>query len=427
LAALFRLTPVGHFLPVGYNARREANVSPLTITLLGAAVLLTRVGQVLYTTGLCRSKNAAATAVRMLADLCVATLMFWAVGAAVLGQESNPVFAIDAKRLIGISGASGDTFFYTAVVLVATGAVGGTLAERSKFLPGCAASALLAGLLVPVAGHWTAGGWLARWGFRDVAGAAFVHLTAGVCAAAGAALLGPRTGKYNRDGSANMIPGHNIPLAAAGVLAMLAAWVPYVVGCAILRHRQGASLAEPINVLLAAAAGGAVSTMLAQVRYGKPDVVLSMAGVLGGLVSITAVAGTLGTGAAVLIGGVAGLLVPLSMIALDLLAHLDDPTGGVSIHGVGGLWGVLAAGIFAPGGGITERLKLLGVQALGAAAVVLLAGALSVALFAALRATVGLRLREADEYDGLDLAEHDIGAYPDFQQTTIKSYHLREA
>ena len=397
------------------------------IAILGAAVLLMRVGQVLYATGMCRSKNAAGTATRVVADLCVSVLLFWAVGAAVLGQKSNPVFGVDPTLLFGWYGPTTETFFHATVVLVATGAVGGTLAERSKFLPACAASALLAGLVVPVASNWAWGGWLAQWGFRDVAGASSVHLAAGVCAAAGAALVGPRTGKYNRDRSANMIPGHNIPLAAAGVLAMLAAWVPYVFGCALLHRNVGNDFGEPMNVLLSAAAGGAVSIALAQVRYGKPDVVLSMAGVLGGLVAITAVGGTAGTGAAVLIGGVAGLLVPLSMIALDLLAHIDDPTGGVSIHGVGGLWGVLAAGIFAPGGGITERLKLLGVQAVGATAVVLLAGALSVALFAGLRATVGLRLREADEYDGLDLAEHDIGAYPDFQQTTIKSYHLREA
>jgi Amt family ammonium transporter len=260
----------------------------------------------------------------------------------------------------------------------------------------------------------------------DVAGASSVHLSAGVCAAVGAAFVGSRNGKYNRDGSANMIPGHNIPLAAAGVLAMLVAWVPYLVGSASLRAPMSVTTIEPMNVLLAAAAAGAASMALARIRYGKPDVVLTLTAVLGGLVSISAAGGRVGTGSAVLIGAVGGLVVPLAAIALDLLAHLDDPTGGVAIHAVGGLWGTLAAGLFAPVG-VVDRLKLLGVQALGAVAIVALAAALSVALFAVLRATAGLRVREADEYDGLDLAEHDIGAYPDFQQTTIKSYHLREA
>lgn len=396
------------------------------IVLLGAALMLVRVGQLLYATGLCRSKNAAGMAVRLVADFCAATLAFWAVGAAILLQRSNPVFAFDWRAVLSADAMNAELFFHAALALVATGAVGGALAERSKFLPAWAASALLAGLIVPVAGRWVWGGWLARLGMVDVAGASAVHLSAGVCAAVGAALVGPRTGKYNRDGSANIIPGHNLPLAVAGVLVMLVAWVPYVLGSAMAHGSASGSLREPMNVLLAAAAAGAASMTLAQLRYGKPDAVLSLIGVMGGLVSITAAGGTVGTTSAVFIGAVAGVIVPLSTIALDLLAHLDDPTGGVSIHAVGGLWGALAAGIFAPLG-MVERLKLVGVQALGAAAVIALAAAASLALFAILKATVGLRLREADEYDGLDLAEHDIGAYPDFQQTMIKSYHLREA
>jgi Amt family ammonium transporter len=398
----------------------------LNIVLLGAALLLMRVGQVLYATGLCRSKNAAGTAVRVLADACVAVLCFWAVGAAILLQRSNGVFGVDAGLLLGRHGMSGETFFYAAVVLVATGPVVGALAERSKFMVGLGASTLLAAFVVPIAGRWAWGGWLAQIGFRDVAGAAPVHVAAGACAAAGAMLLGPRTGKYNRDGSANMIPGHNIPMAAAGVLTMLVAWVPYVVGCALLHGGASTLLVEPMNVLLAAAAAGAAAMGLAQVRYGKPDIVLALTGILGGLVAISAAGGTVGTGSAVLIGGVAGVIVPLSTIGLDLLVHLDDPTATVSIHAVGGLWGLLAAALFAPVR-FVDRLKLLGVQVAGALAVVALAGGLTFVLFAILRATVGLRLREADEYDGIDLAEHDIGAYPDFQQTMIKSYHLREA
>ena len=181
-----------------------------------------------------------------------------------------------------------------------------------------------------------------------------------------------------------------------------------------------------MNVLLAGAAGGAAAIVLAQVRYGKPDVVLTLTGLLGGLVAISAAGGGVGSVSAVLIGAVAGVLVPLCAVSLDLLAHLDDPTAGVSIHAVGGLWGTLAAGLFFPGS-FVERAKMLGVQALGAVVIAALASALSVALFVTLRATLGLRVKEADEYDGLDLAEHDIGAYPDFQQTMIKSYHLREA
>jgi Amt family ammonium transporter len=396
------------------------------LVLLGAAVLLVRVGQGLYATGLCRSKNAAGTALRVVADLCVATLAYWAVGAAILSHRGNGWFGVNLSMLLGARGVPDDTFFRAAMVLAGTGAVVGALAERSRFVAGCAASALLAGLVIPVAGHWAWGGWLARIGFVDVAGASAVHLAAGACAAAGAALRGPRGGQYNRDRSANMIPGHNIPLAAAGVLVTLAGWVPYVSGGAMLHGRPSAALDAPFNVLLAAAAAGAAAMLLAHLRYGKPDVVLSLIGVLGGLVSISSAAGTVGTGAAVVIGAVAGVIVPLSAVSLDLLFHLDDPTGAVSIHAIGGFWGTLAAGLLAPLP-LVDRLKLTGVQLLGAIAIAVLAAGLSLALFAALKATVGLRVREADEFDGLDLAEHDIGAYPDFQQTMIKSYHLREA
>jgi Amt family ammonium transporter len=239
-------------------------------------------------------------------------------------------------------------------------------------------------------------------------------------------MVGPRTGKYNRDGSANMIPGHNIPLAAVGALTMFVAWFPYLVGSELAAGPLSTSLAGPMNVLLAAAAGGAASMALSQVRYGKVDIVLTLSGLLGGLVAISGAGGNVGTPAAVIIGAVAGVLVPLSAISLDLLAHLDDPTSAAAIHGVGGLWGTLAASLFSDGS-IAQRAKQFGVQLLGAVAIAALAAVLSLVIFGVLKAIGRLRAKEADEYDGLDLAEHDIGAYPDFQQTMIKSYHLREA
>ena len=401
-----------------------------TIVLLGAALLLMRVGQVLYTTGLCRSKNAAGTAMRGVADLCVATLAFWAVGAAVLLQQHNRVFGFDAGMLLGWSGERRQLFVYAAAILLATGVVGGTLAERSRFFPLCAASVLLAALVVPVAGHWAWHGWLRGLGFTDPAGASVLHVGAGMCAAVGAIVTGPRTGKYNRDRSANMIPGHNVPLAAVGALLMLVAWFPYVIGCGILHPANSLlsvrQLPDPMNLLVAAAAGGAAAMVLGYSRYRKADIVLTLAGLLGGLVAVSAADHRLGSPSAFVIGLIAGLLVPLSAVALDLVGHVDDPTSGVAIHSVAGAWGTLAVAIFSPGS-FAERLKALGVQALGLVAIVALSAGLSLALFAVMKATVGLRLKEADEYDGLDLAEHDIGAYPDFQQTMIKSYHLREA
>src|SRR5688572_13709147 len=185
------------------------------LIVLGAAALLVRVGQTLYAMGLSRSKNSAGAATRSLFDLCAASLAFWAVGAAILFQRHNDVFALKGSLVLGWRmqpGAAGVIFFHAAAVLIATGVLAGTLAERSRFFPAAGASILLAGLVVPMAGNWAWSGWLRQLGFVDLAGASVIHLTAGTCALVGAILVGARNGKYHRDGSASMIPGHNVPL-----------------------------------------------------------------------------------------------------------------------------------------------------------------------------------------------------------------------
>ena len=397
------------------------------IIVLAAGLLLVRLGQTLYFSGSARSKNAAGAAMRVLCDLCVATLAFWALGSAILLQNSNPVFCIEPRLLLGWRGASESVFFGLAVVLAGTGVVSGSMGERTRFFTLCGASAVVAAIAIPVALHWSWRGWLGRIGFADVAGASAIHATAGAFALVGAIVVGARTGKYNRDGSASMIPGHNVPLAVAGVVTLVIGFVWYVVACTQAHNFSHMRIAQSaMNVLLSAAAGGAAAMLLGRLRYGKADIGLSLLGVMGGLVAITAAGGAIGSPAAVVTGAVAGLLVPLASIILDLFARVDDPGGGVSVHLVGGLWGTISAGLFMPGG-FTDRLAHFGVQLLGAVVILALAVGLALATFLTLRATVGVRSKEADEYDGLDLAEHDIGAYPDFQQTMIKSYHLREA
>jgi ammonium transporter, Amt family len=166
--------------------------------------------------------------------------------------------------------------------------------------------------------------------------------------------------------------------------------------------------------------------LLGNFRYGKPDVIITLLGFLGGLVAISSGAGRISPPWAVLLGAVAGVLVPMSAIWIDLIGRIDDPAGVIAIHGVGAVWGTFATGLFLPGSAV-HRLHQTGVQIIGIFACGLLSLIGSAALFLILRATVRLRASEAEEFEGLDLAEHDIGAYPDFQQNTIKSYHLREA
>jgi Amt family ammonium transporter len=397
----------------------------IAVVVFAVAALLMRLGAGLQATGAVRSKNAAGAMFRGVVDLCVAVLAFWAVGAAIAGFRGNGVFGVRPGLLLGWNGAGGaDTLFHLALAVLPSGFVLGAVAERSRGGPLLAIPALLAAVVVPVAGHWAWDGWLRRLGFTDVAGASVVHLTAGLCALAAVMLVGPRDNKYNRDGSANAIPGHGQPLLSAGVVVLLAAWLPYALGAAAVHG--GVTARAATNVLLAAAAGGLAALATSRARYGKPDVLLTYAGLLGGVVAISAAAGMAHPIGAVTIGAVAGAVVPLALVRLDVTFRLDDATGAIAVHGVGGALGTLAAGLVAPGG-LGERLGRLGVQALGVVAIGLLAFGLSYAVLAVLKRAVGLRASEADEYDGLDLAEHDLNAYPDFQQTMIKSYHLREA
>jgi len=393
---------------------------------LGAACLLIRCGVALYGTGLVRSKNAAASVLRAICDLCVAALAFWAIGGAILTQSHSAIFSVD-WRFVGFrAGEGADLFFLTTVVLVGTGVAGSAMAERAQFFPLCCVSILLAAIVIPVGANWAWTGWLRHLGFIDPAGGSWLHASAAMCAAVGAAVVGARTGKYHRDGSASTIPGHNVPLAAVGALTMLVGWIPYVAGCLLLNHGQALIGQAATTTLLCAAAAGFVAILLGRFRYGKPDVILTLIGFLGGLVAITAAAGRVGAPSAVLIGAVAGVIVPVSAIWIDLRFHLDDPLAVIATHGVGGAWGTIAAGLLIHGSA-SHRLHQAGVQIVGLAAIGLLSAVLSFVLFALLRLTVRLRANEDEEFEGLDLAEHDIGAYPDFQQTMIKSYDLREA
>jgi Amt family ammonium transporter len=395
---------------VGFNERFAI--------LFGALALLARVGMAWYTTGLSRSKNAAAAILRNVLDFCIATLAFWAFGAAIMSADVGLYF--DHAGHVNFR-----VFLHLVLVLFASAIPVGAGGERSKLLPMAMVSFFMASLVVPLAGYFAWMGWLARMDYIDEAGASVVHLAAGVSALAVAILVGPRSGKYNRDGSSNMIPGHSLPMASVGVILMLVAWGPYVIGAGALH--SGAGTYAAFNVLLAAAAGGLAALIGSIIRYGKPDVALIYSGLLGALVAVTGAANLMPTGGAVAIGVIAGAIVPWALVQIDLRFKVDDPAGAIAIHGIGGLIGTLAVAFVAPIMTMGQRMRQLGVQALGVVLISVIALASIVPLLFVLKKAIGIRAREADEFDGLDLAEHDLNAYPDFQQTTIKSYHLREA
>ncbi len=403
------------------------------LVILGAAALLLRAGFGLYASGSLRAKNGASAVLRITADTAVGALVFWAFGAAILFQTANGYVGLDVHYLLGRSPQFADSeFFHLSILLIAGAIVAGAIAERTRFYVGVALSILLAGLIVPVAGHWAWTGWLKQGGFIDTGGAAVIHLSAAVCAAIAVLFVGPRTGKYNKDGSSNSIPGHALPLSSVGVLLLLAAWFPYLLGCVISHGPVSESTGEPMvavaamNIILAASAGALAGLIYGQFRYGKPDVFFTYTGLLAALVAISAGVATMGNLGAVITGAIAGLIVPLLTLEVDRSGKLDDPIGVISIHGIGGIWGILAAALFAPGD-FQHRFGLLGIQTVGIAAIVILSAVLSIVVILVLKLGGSLRSTDADEFDGLDIGEHDINGYPDFQQTTIKSYHLREA
>jgi len=395
------------------------------LLLLAAGVLLARVGLALQVSGLSRAKNAGGGVLRVLVETCVTTVAFWAVGSAILLKSPEARWLLDADRLFGRGQTSGASMaFYVSMILLGTGVMTGALVERSKFFVTMVGAALLAGLLIPMVGFWTWYGVLAGRGLVDVGGAGAVHVCGAVVALVAGWFVGPRANKLNRDGSSNMIPGHSLPLAGVGTLLMLVAWIPYLAGASLLHNQPVDAVA--INVLLAGSGGALAALAVGRWKYGKPDWVLTVSGLTCGLVSVSAGGGAIPGWSALLCGVIAGTLVPTVMNVIDLRLKIDDPTGLIAVHLAGGSWGLVAGALFYPVPW-EMRGKMLALAAVTLVMVVVLAGLVAGVVFGALHKSVGLRSKDADEFDGLDLAEHDLNAYPDFQQTMIKSYHLREA
>ena len=388
--------------------------------LAAAGALLMRVGMAVHAAGLVRCKNAASMISRHLVDACVTVLGVWAVGWAI-ASSGGAFFGVEWKALLGWKQAEGAGMWTLAAwSLVATGIVPGVLAERSRFWPSLAGAAALSTLVAPVLLLWSSGsGWLHRMSYVDIAGSGYLHLPGAVCGLIGAVAVGARSGKFNQDGSSTAIPGHSVPLAAGGALIMVAGFFLFIAG-----RGGGGSLSA---VLVAMATAGLSSAVFSQMRYYKPDVHLICAGMLSGLVAISSGAPVVNGLGALTIGMLAGMLTPLAMLILDVKVRVDDPSGGVAVHGVGAVTGLLLTPLFnTMTSSFGDRLKSIGAHLLAVLVIIVLSAAVSWAAWMIAHRCSKIRASDADEFDGLDLAEHDINAYPDFQQTMIKSYHTRE-
>ncbi|MBW1795390.1 MAG: ammonium transporter [Deltaproteobacteria bacterium] len=391
-------------------------------TLVAAAlVFFMQPGFAMVEAGFTRAKNAVNILMKNLLDFSMGSIFYWAIGFGLMfGATQTGWFGTSCFFLSDFSPGKDPwvlAFWMFQVVFAATAAtiVSGAMAERTKFSGYLIYSAAICGFIYPIFGSWAWGslysgnGWLEKLGFIDFAGSTVVHSIGGWTGLAGAIVLGPRIGKYSKEGKVQPIPGHNIPLAALGVFILWFGWFGFNPGSTTAASKDIAMIFANTN--LAAAAGAVLAMITAWIKFKKPDVGMSLNGALAGLVAITSPCATVTPLSSVIIGAVAGVIVVLAVLFFDRI-KVDDPVGAISVHGVNGAWGTLAAGIFNIGG---TSAKIIGVQVLGICAAFIWAFGVSFIVFKLIDKTIGLRVSPEEETEGLDFGEHGANAYPDFQ------------
>ena len=416
----------------------DFNVSTVTWVLIATALIyFMQAGFALCEAGLTRAKNTGNILMKNMMDFCIGTPCYWLVGFGLMFGSTAPLIGRLDPMIRGIYGAENTVvpqtmplwcyvIFQTVFCATAATIVSGSMAERTNFKAYCVYSAAISLLVYPIGGHWAwGGGWLSGLGFHDFAGSAVVHNVGGVIACLGAWMLGPRIGKYDREGKARAIPGHNMTAVALGVFILWFCWFGFN-GGSTASMADGAdafhaSLAF-MNTNLAAAVATVVTMIFTWLRYGKPDVSMTLNAALAGLVAITAGCDCVTPFGAFIIGLAAGILVVFSVGFFDNIARIDDPVGAVSVHMVNGIWGTIAVGLFSNGeDGVMKGLfygggaRLLGVQALGIAAIDVYVLVVMFIVFKLIDKVIGLRVPAQVEIDGLDLHEHGLtSAYSGF-------------
>lgn len=419
-------------------------VNSIWVVLGAILVLFMQAGFAMLEIGLSRMKNAGAVAGKIVINLSIAILMFWATGFALAfgdgdgfwGQMGWFLNATDASadtnslglnsfmNAIGAYNIPVEAFFFFQVVFcaVSLAIVFGTMLDRTKFIGYIIFAVVFTGLIYPTVAHWTwGGGWLYQDGFLDFAGSSIVHLQGATAALVGTLILGPRIGKF-KDGKAQPIPGHSIPLFILGVIILWVGWMGFNGGSTL--GAVGLNFADiAVNTNLAAAAGVIGATIGSLFMFKTLDVSQMGNGAIAGLVAITAPCAFVDPWAAVLIGFIAGIIVPPLVVLIDKI-RVDDPVGAIPVHGIAGIWGTLAIGLFAAEGRIGElgvstgllvggSAEQLWVQFYGIVATIAFTGAASLIVFLLIKYTVGLRVSEQDELAGLDIAEHGMYGYPE--------------
>ena len=395
--------------------------------LLGAAlVFFMQAGFAMCEAGFTRAKNTGNILMKNLMDFCIGTPLYWLFGYGIMFGAGTALFGwIDPFIMkdyahILPAGVPLWAFAIFQTVFCATSAtiVSGAMAERTKFSAYCIYSAAISLFIYPVSGHWIwGGGWLADLGFHDFAGSTAVHMVGGICALIGAKILGPRVGKYGKDGKPRAILGHNLSIAALGVFILWFCWFGFngasTVGMDSDELIGSASLVF-FNTNLAAAMATLTTMLFTWLRYGKPDVSMTFNAALAGLVGITAGCDAVDPFGAALIGLACGFVIVFAVEFFDKVVKIDDPVGAISVHGVCGALGTILTGLFATGGTTMKGVfygggfKFLGVQALGVLCTIAWTAAIITVVFLLIKKTIGLRADAADEVMGLDRSEHGL-------------------
>ena len=406
----------------------QTNINIVWTCIAAFLVFFMQAGFAMVEAGFTRAKNAVNILMKNLMDFSVGTIAFFLIGFGLMFGKTNGLFGTTLFGLSGVEpGADWNwTFLIFQTVFAATAAtiVSGAMAERTKFVGYLAYSFFITLFIYPIFGSWAwgglldGGGWLEKLGFLDFAGSTVVHSIGGWLALAGAIILGPRIGKYGPDRKPKAILGHNIPLAALGVFILWFGWFGFNPGSTTTGNGSVGYIAVTTN--LSAAAGAIIAMAVSWVIMKKPDASMALNGALAGLVSITAPCDGVSPMGAILIGVVGGALVVFAVLFIDRVLKVDDPVGAVSVHGVCGVWGTLATGLFNMESGLFYGggFKQLGVQAIGAGAAFVWAFGLGLILFYAISKTIGLRVTPEEELKGLDIGEHGMEAYSGFQVFT---------
>ena len=401
--------------------------------LLGAALVFSmQAGFAMVETGFTRAKNAGNIIMKNLLDVSIGSIAYWVIGFGIMfGGSSALCGTIDLfvlkTGIYDFGSVPLPVFMIFQTVFCATSAtiVSGAMAERTKFSTYCVFSLIISAVVYPISGHWIwGGGWLAQLGFHDFAGSTAVHMVGGLAALIGAAMVGPRIGKFTKDGKPRAIPGHSLTLGALGVFILWTAWFGFN-GCSTLGLSSKEAIISAgqifLNTNMAAATAAVVAMLITWARYKKPDISMTLNGALAGLVGITAGCDAVSTSGSFWIGLICGTAVVFGVEFIEKVLKVDDPVGAIGVHFVCGALGTLLVGLFALDGGLFYGggFKYLGTQALGVASVIAWVGITMTIVFKILDKTMGLRVSPEEEYLGLDIKEHGVASYADFMPSSL--------